>query len=119
MPGGFVDPGESIIQGLERELKEEVNAELKVSDTNGQKVCQFLFSFANEYPYSGHTIHTTDAFFLCEVLSPEALRPADDAASMEWIPLDKLDPMQFGLHSIRKGISRLIALSSGLITFSE
>ena len=33
---------------------------------------------------------------------------ADDAASFRWIPWKKLRPADFGLHSIRQGIERLL-----------
>jgi hypothetical protein len=34
----------------------------------------------------------------------------DDAADLMWIPLDEVDPEQFGLESIRLGVSKLLEI---------
>ena len=61
----------------------------------------------NIYPYSGLDIHTMDLFFLCRVTGG-SIRAMDDAARAIWLPWERLCPEDFGLASIRKGISRLI-----------
>ena len=100
LPGGFVDPGESLTEGLARELREEVGAELTAAE--------FLFSLPNAYPFSGHTVRTCDAFFRCRIADPSAVRPSDDAADLRWIAPEDLRPEDFGLGSVRCGVARLL-----------
>ena len=69
---------------------------------------ELLFSLPNRYEYSGFVVDTTDCFFRCQVADETAALAADDAASFRWIPWKKLRPADFGLHSIRQGIERLL-----------
>lgn len=102
LPGGFVDPGEGITDGLLREVREELGAE--VADY------AFLFSLPNLYPYSGHNVHTADAFFRCRLTDAAAVSAHDDAAAVLWIPLRNIRPADFGLHSVRRGVETLLKM---------
>ena len=101
LPGGFVDMGEDIEQGMIREIEEETG--LKVDQI------EYLFSTPNEYLYSGMLIHTIDSDYLVRVKSDVHPVGADDAADAHWIPLDKVHPEEFGLLSIRRAVERYLA----------
>lgn len=95
LPGGFVDADETIEEGLERELMEEL----------GQRVrsASYLYSVPNRYLYSGMEIPTTDCYFRVE-LEEDVLHEGDDMESPTWIPLAEVDPAAFGLDSIRQAV---------------
>jgi ADP-ribose pyrophosphatase YjhB (NUDIX family) len=56
LPGGFVDPGEGLIEGLRRECREELGWDC------GENLALFA-SFPNVYPYKGIDYNTCDMFF--------------------------------------------------------
>ena len=101
LPGGFCDMFETGEEGVCREVKEETGLEVKST--------RFLFSLPNTYLYSGFLVHTIDMFFLCQVSDSDICHAMDDAAELMWIPLQDLRPDDFGLDSIRLGITKFLA----------
>ena len=101
LPGGVVDMGETVEEGMCREITEETG--LDVRDI------RYLFSSPNVYQYSGMGVHTLDMDFLVPVHGDTpAIRAADDAAEAFWIPIDKVNPDDFGLTSIRQAVIRFL-----------
>ena len=49
-----------------------------------------------------------DLFFECDVLETSGITAQDDVAEAWFIPQNEIDPSQFGLTSIQKGIQRII-----------
>lgn len=100
LPGGFTDLNETVEEAVVREVFEETN--LHVSKLN------YLFSIPNSYEYSGLIVPTMDLFFEVEVDNLTDLTAADDVAECEFIDLDKLDPVKFGLKSVSEAVSQYI-----------
>ena len=102
LPGGFCDMGETVEEGMIREIKEETG--LEVTEI------QYLFSSPNEYVYSGMGIHTLDMDYLARVhCNSVAVTAHDDAAEAMWIPINKVNPAEFGLTSIRNAVIRFLS----------
>lgn len=102
LPGGFVDMGETVEEGMVREIKEETGLDVDH--------IQYLFSSPNVYVYSGMGVHTLDMDFLVRVHSDSlAVSAADDAAEAFWLPINEVNPADFGLTSIRNAVIRFLS----------
>lgn len=94
LPGGFVDPMETVENAVARELFEETN--LKANDI------KYLFSRPNKYPYSGIDVYTSDLVFLCRVDNFGSAIANDDAAELRISKISEIRGDDYGLMSIRQ-----------------
>lgn len=101
--GGFMDLDETAEQGMCREIAEESGLQIEPSQLH------YLFSQPNRYPYSGIMCRTIDLFFEVRVKGRPQFDGQDDIASLEWLPLSTLPVEEFGLGSIREGLTRYLA----------
>jgi ADP-ribose pyrophosphatase YjhB (NUDIX family) len=69
LPGGFVDPGETVEEALQREVREEVGLEATAM--------RYLGSWPNVYEYGGIRYRTLDFGFVCEAAGVEQARPTE------------------------------------------
>lgn len=102
LPGGFIDMDETGEEGVIREVLEETGLIVKEAI--------YQFSLPNIYMYSGFEVHTLDIFFVCRVDDTNHIEAHDDVADTFFIPIKSINPQEFGLDSIRKGLIRFIDL---------
>lgn len=79
LPGGFIDPGETIEQALLREISEELKVQINLD--------RYLASFPDVYGKSG--INTVNIYFVCSLVSGQP-QPGDDVVECRWFPLNNL-----------------------------
>ena len=101
LPGGFIDMYETAEEAVCREIKEETRLIVKS--------IQYLFSIPNIYPYSNFEVHTVDMFFKCNVDDFSELKAQDDVSELLFISSNELNPSDFGLISVRKGVEKLVS----------
>ena len=85
-PGGKLEPGETAETAILREIKEELDADIKV--------CQLFETVEYDYPKFHLTMHC----FICELVSEDmVLKEHEDARwldrqqleSVDWLPADR------------------------------
>lgn len=106
VPGGFIEFDETIEEGLRREIAEELHIEV-----GGFR---YLMSAPNDYAYAGIPYKTADVFFVCEALSLETLRPADEVAEIRLTDPHAVDVRQFAFASTRRAFTDLLATHGAL-----
>ena len=80
-PGGMIEEGETPQQALVREIKEELDADIKVGE--------LIDTIEYDYP----TFHLSMDCFWCEVISGELVLKEAEAA--KWLTKDTLDTVQW------------------------
>ena len=94
MPGGFINPGERLVDGMIRELREETKLKVSERVLRGSITAQDIFDDPHRSARGRIFSHT----FRIE-LDPTKdglpkVRGASDARKAFWVPLNELDPMK-------------------------
>jgi ADP-ribose pyrophosphatase YjhB (NUDIX family) len=100
--GGFIDPHETVEQGLARELTEEIG--LSPSDYS---LPQFICTATGNYPFGGEILYVLGSFFWIKLNPGVEIHPQDDVASVATMPLTDVPLDQLHDDDIREAITRL------------
>lgn len=100
LPGGFVDPGESLEIALQRELVEELSIR--------PLALSYLTSATNFYHYKAVDYTTCDCFFLADFDSFDGLNAGDDVSALQWIQLSELNLADFAFDSVKRAIKHFL-----------
>ncbi len=102
LPGGFVDPNETLEHAVTREIKEELNLEVES--------LKYLFSSHNQYPYSGLKVFTVDAIFEVRVKSFESIEVMDDVAEYFFMHPKDFKKDMFAIQSCNEVLEKYFDL---------
>ena len=86
IPGGFLRAGEDVLDGLRREIKEELGVAIDVTFDD------FVQATPHEYGDEGDYVLALG--FLARITSGEPVA-ADDVEELRWVSIDELDEIPF------------------------
>lgn len=94
LPGGFVDVFETAEEAIKREIKEELNLNIKEYS--------YLFSSPNEYVFKGLSVFTLDLAYLCKVDSFNSIKAGDDVTEFLFMYPDEIKDQEISSPSIKR-----------------
>jgi 8-oxo-dGTP pyrophosphatase MutT (NUDIX family) len=105
LPGGFVDPGEGVVEGLRRECREELGWDPET--VSPPSLFSLFTSFPNVYPYKNIVYNTCDMFFTITVpgLTEKDFRlEAKEVAGIRFVRPEDVDYGELSFDSVRRAI---------------
>lgn len=105
LPGGFVDPGETVENAVTRELFEELGMKVKS--------IKYIGSAPNEYIFSGFSVFTIDLVFEVTPESISGLKPMDDILGYKFYSEEEINYDDIPAPSIKKFVIDFFKNNSG------
>lgn len=97
LPGGFINPGETLEKSVEREIQEELSLE----NIN----YRYFSSYYDSYTFEGVRYPTLCFIFSAFLKKSEKLTCADDAASYMWHSFEKIPFGAIAFKGIQQALS--------------
>lgn len=100
-PGGFVDPKESAQFAAVRELKEELNLDIKEEDL------KLIDTEPNDYIYLDILYRTLDVIFELRLTQDQELTlEKSEIQEIQWLTVDKIDMEKIGFNSMKAVVKK-------------
>ena len=99
IPGGFLEMGETPVEGVKRELREELGVEVDVTDAD--------YIQASPHRYGDDGTWTLALGFRARLAAGDPT-PADDVESFRWVEESELDAIDFAWDHDRDLIRRVL-----------
>ena len=104
VPGGFLRPGEEPLEGLRREVREELGVEIETT------IEDCVSMIPHRYGEDGDWVLALG--FRARLVSGDPT-PADDVAAFKWVTTEELDGLDFAWPHDRELIRRALKDASG------
>jgi len=113
LPGGFVDIGEGVIEGLHRELGEEIGWVPPIPPGGSIAEIYTLFaSFSNVYPYKGISYNTCDMYFYVRapgLNEKDLVLEQSEIAAVRFLKPENIDYGDIAFDSTRKAVKAYLS----------
>jgi 8-oxo-dGTP pyrophosphatase MutT (NUDIX family) len=113
LPGGFVDPGEGVLEGLYRELREEIGWAPPVPDgAQLTEIFTLFASFSNVYPYKKIKYNTCDLYFYLHApnLREQDLRlERGEITAVRFLKPEDIEYTEIAFDSTRRAVRAYLA----------
>lgn len=101
LPGGRIRPEETVLQGLQRELREE----LGIDHFDAPRLLYIVDSF---YRRRNGIVHEIGFYFLCNGIDVSRIRPKEEHLRIKWIGVEDVSPDTMRPSSLAAYLRRLM-----------